>query len=67
LKCPNVSEVCTATTKALMMEAVYISETSVNFNVTTRCYIPEDLNFMLAIVRTRNLTSKILHSRVGNY
>jgi NRPS condensation-like uncharacterized protein len=25
-----------------MMEAVYTSETSVNFNVTTRRYIPED-------------------------
>jgi hypothetical protein len=27
---------------ALMMEAVSTSETSVNFNVTTRHYIPED-------------------------
>jgi hypothetical protein len=27
---------------ALMMEAVQTSGTSVNFNVTTRCYIPED-------------------------
>jgi hypothetical protein len=27
---------------ALMMEAVYTSETSVHFNVTTRRYIPED-------------------------
>jgi hypothetical protein len=27
---------------ALMMEAVHISETSVNFNVTTRRYILED-------------------------
>jgi hypothetical protein len=27
---------------ALMMEAVHTSETSVNFNVTTRRYIPED-------------------------
>jgi hypothetical protein len=27
---------------ALMMEAVRASETSVNFNVTTRRYIPED-------------------------
>jgi hypothetical protein len=25
-----------------MMEVVYTSETSVNFNVTTRRYIPED-------------------------
>jgi hypothetical protein len=29
-------------TIALMMEAVHTSETSVNFNVTTRRYIPED-------------------------
>jgi hypothetical protein len=27
---------------SLMMETVRISETSVNFNVTTRRYIPED-------------------------
>jgi len=27
---------------ALMMEAVRISETSINFNVTTRRYIPEN-------------------------
>jgi hypothetical protein len=27
---------------ALMMEAVRISETFVNFNMTTRRYIPED-------------------------
>jgi hypothetical protein len=27
---------------ALMMQAVRTSETSVNFNVTTRRYIPED-------------------------
>jgi hypothetical protein len=38
---------------ALMMEAVRTSETSVNFNVTTRRYIPEDsINFILAAVRT---------------
>jgi hypothetical protein len=33
---------CTASIRALMMEAVRISETSINFNVTTRRYIPED-------------------------
>jgi hypothetical protein len=27
---------------ALMMEAICTSETSVHFNVSTRCYIPED-------------------------
>jgi hypothetical protein len=43
---------------ALMMEAVRTSETSVGSNETTRRYIPEDylLNFILADVRTRNLT-----------
>jgi hypothetical protein len=30
------------------VEAVYTSETSVNFNVTTRCYIPEDSNFQFS-------------------
>jgi hypothetical protein len=30
---------------ALMMEATGISETSVNFNQTTRRYNPEDLSF----------------------
>jgi hypothetical protein len=29
---------------ALMMETVHTSETSVNFNVTTRHYIPEELH-----------------------
>jgi len=44
----DVSEVRTASIIramiiiALMMEAVRTSETSVNFNVTTRRYIPED-------------------------
>jgi hypothetical protein len=56
LKLTDVSEVCTASIIraliSLMMEAVCTSETSVNFNVTTRHYIPEDLNFILAAVRT---------------
>jgi hypothetical protein len=43
----------TASIIALMMEGVHISEKSVNFNVTTRRYIPEDsINFILAAVRT---------------
>jgi hypothetical protein len=42
LKLTDVSEVCTASIIALIMEAVRTSETSVNFNVTTRRYIPED-------------------------
>jgi hypothetical protein len=37
---------------ALKMEAVRTSDTSVNFNVTTRRYFPEDSNFILAAVRT---------------
>jgi hypothetical protein len=42
LKLTDVAEVHTASIIALMMEAVSTSETSVNFNVTTRRYIPED-------------------------
>jgi hypothetical protein len=42
----DVSEVRTASITsaiiALIIEAVRTSETSVNFNVTTRRYIPED-------------------------
>jgi hypothetical protein len=39
----DVSEVRAASIIiALMIEAVRTSETSVNFNVTTRRYIPED-------------------------
>jgi hypothetical protein len=41
LKLTDVSEVRTAMI-ALMMEAVSISETSVNFNVTTWRHIPEE-------------------------
>jgi hypothetical protein len=41
LKLADVSEVRTASIKA-MMEAVRTSETSVNFNLTTRRYIPKD-------------------------
>jgi hypothetical protein len=45
---------------ALIMEAVHTSETSVNFNVTTWCYIPEDSK--LHTRRRENLKShKILH------
>jgi hypothetical protein len=43
LKLTNVSEVRTASSIiTLVMKAVHTSETSVNFNVTTRRYIPED-------------------------
>jgi hypothetical protein len=47
LKLTDVSEVRTACSIsamiiALMMQAVCISETSVNFNVTTRRHVPED-------------------------
>jgi hypothetical protein len=41
LKLTNVSQVRTASITAMMMEAVRISEMSVNF-VTTWRYIPED-------------------------
>jgi hypothetical protein len=40
---------------ALMMEAVFISETSVHFNVTTRRYSPEDSE--LQTRRRENLKS----------
>jgi hypothetical protein len=43
-----------------MVKAVRTCETSVNFNVATRRYIPEDKNFILAVVRTGNLTSGCL-------
>jgi hypothetical protein len=45
---------------ALMMEAVRTSETPVNFNVTTRRYIPEDSK--LQTRRRENLKS---HTKYG--
>jgi hypothetical protein len=43
LKLTDVSKEHTAyLIQAMLMEAVRTSETSVNFNVTTRRYIPED-------------------------
>jgi hypothetical protein len=42
---------------ALMMEAVRTSETSVYSNKTTSRYIPDGCNFILAAVRTSNLTN----------
>jgi hypothetical protein len=42
------------------MEAVHTSETSVNFNVTTRCYISED--FTLHIRRRENMKSHIINN-----
>jgi hypothetical protein len=39
---PDVSEDCTASIIRVVMEAVCTSETSVYFNKTTWCYIPED-------------------------
>jgi hypothetical protein len=40
---------------ALMLEAASTSETTVNFNHTTRRNNPEDSIFILAAVRTLNL------------
>jgi hypothetical protein len=37
---------------ALVMEAVRPSETSVYYNETALCYIPEDFNLIFAAVRT---------------
>jgi hypothetical protein len=56
LKLTDVSEVLIAFI-ALMMEAVRTSETSVNFNVATRLYIPEDSK--LHTHRRENLKSHI--------
>jgi hypothetical protein len=42
LKLTDVSEVCTAFIIRAMMEAVRTSETSVNFDVAMRCYVPEE-------------------------
>jgi hypothetical protein len=57
LKLTDVSEVRTASIIiALMMEAVRTSETSVNFIVTTRRYIPED---SIHAHRRENLKSSV--------
>jgi hypothetical protein len=50
----NCSFTVFPTSIALMMEAVCTSETSVNFNVTTRLYIPKDskLQFKIHLKRT---------------
>jgi hypothetical protein len=48
----------TASIIALMMEALRSSETSVNLNVTSRRYIPEDSK--LANRRRKNLKSHII-------
>jgi hypothetical protein len=58
LKFTDVSQVHTASVFALMMEAVRTSETSVNFNMTTRRFIPEDSK--LHTRRRENLKSQIL-------
>jgi hypothetical protein len=49
----DVSDVHTASIITLIMEAVLTSETSVNFNVTTRHYIPEGSNLKAAILRCK--------------
>jgi hypothetical protein len=46
----------TASIIALMMEAVRTSETSVNFNVTIRRYIPKTLNFKYLSVLNKLIT-----------
>jgi len=58
LKLTDVSEVLTASIIRAMMEVVRTSETSVNFNETTRRYIPEDSK--LHTRRRENLKSHIL-------
>jgi hypothetical protein len=46
----------TASITALMMEALRTSETSVNFNVTIRRYIPKTLNFKYLSVLNKLIT-----------
>jgi hypothetical protein len=69
LKLTDVSEVRTASingaTIVLMMEAERTSETSVIFNLTTRCYIPEDSK--LEVIKSM-ITRKRNNQRIkGNY
>jgi archaellum biogenesis protein FlaJ (TadC family) len=54
----DVSEVCTASIIALMMEAVRTSETSVNIYLITQQYIPQDSK--LHTCRRENLKSHIV-------
>jgi hypothetical protein len=54
----DVSEVHTASIIKAMMEAVRISESSVNINSTTRRYIPED--FKLHTRHRKNLKFHML-------
>jgi hypothetical protein len=49
---------------ALMMKAVRISETSVNFNLTTRRYIPED--FKLHTCHRENLKSRTVDNHFAD-
>jgi hypothetical protein len=46
----DVSEVRTASIIALMTEALHTSETSVNINLTTRRYIPEDSKLNINLI-----------------
>jgi hypothetical protein len=61
-KLTDVSEVHQG---ALMMEAVCTSEKSVNFNVTTWCYIPEDSK--LHTCCHQNLKSHMCQIYFDNY
>jgi hypothetical protein len=54
----DVSEVCAASIIALMMEAVCTSETSVDIQLRTQQYIPED--FELNTRRRENFKSHII-------
>jgi hypothetical protein len=53
MKLTDISEVRTAsiirTINAVMMQAVRTSETSVNFNVTTRRYISDDSKLQVSL------------------
>jgi hypothetical protein len=57
LKCISRKQEGTSFIRAMMMEAVCTSETSVYFNETTRCYVPEGCHF-----HTRHRENVKLHN-----
>jgi hypothetical protein len=65
LKLTDVSEVRAASIMAQIMEAIRTSETSVNFNVTTRRCVPEDSKFYTR--RGENLKSHQIILLSQNY
>jgi hypothetical protein len=59
LKYTDVSDVCGASIIGMRMEAVRTSETSVYFNETTSCYIPEGYQRIILWLGEKLLGSQI--------